>query len=394
MPSINDIVEITQELESKPVLILSEKCVAVRNRNSSCTRCIDACPAGVVDVRDNVLSIRFDGCVACQACCTACPTGALMPLQPMDADLMAQVADGMRTLEGTAVIACARISSRHEADPRTYAEVPCLCRVDESAIVDVVSEGADEVLLVDGGCRTCRYRDTRETTDIVVGGAKELLDIWGSGARVRRASAFPEACLLSERDRRRMKGESRRKFFGAARDDAKKAASVTLAQQLKLDEGKAAPTLRDMFALLGHRQTLPQFHARRQLDLMNALDRIGEPAPADEEITTRLWGKVTIDADTCTACGMCLMFCPTGALHAAPDEDARLEGCDALYEHWAAECTQCRLCEDSCLKNCLQVSDGLTPSQLIDFEPRSFRLTRRTDNGMFGAGFMSPRSRS
>ena len=40
MPNIGDIVDLIEALETKPVLVLDEKCSAVRNRNSKCRLCI------------------------------------------------------------------------------------------------------------------------------------------------------------------------------------------------------------------------------------------------------------------------------------------------------------------------------------------------------------------
>ena len=45
MPNIADIIEVAEELEDKAVIPASKRCVAVRNRNASCRKCIDACPA-------------------------------------------------------------------------------------------------------------------------------------------------------------------------------------------------------------------------------------------------------------------------------------------------------------------------------------------------------------
>ena len=84
MPNIADIIEVAEELEDKAVVPASKRCVAVRNRNASCRKCIDACPADAISVHNNVLSVDHKACVACGACTVVCPTEALIPVRPAD----------------------------------------------------------------------------------------------------------------------------------------------------------------------------------------------------------------------------------------------------------------------------------------------------------------------
>ncbi len=43
-----------------------------------CGFCVDACPMGVLEVKDNVATVvDEDSCIACGACMGACSTGAI-----------------------------------------------------------------------------------------------------------------------------------------------------------------------------------------------------------------------------------------------------------------------------------------------------------------------------
>ena len=99
------------------------------------------------------------------------------------------------------------------------------------------------------------------------------------------------------------------------------------------------------------------------------MTRLGNPEePAEPEMFTRIFGDVEVDAEKCSGCGMCVMFCPTDALRKSldkhPDEDR------AYMEFSAADCVQCNLCADACLKHCIEVIPVVSTAELFDFEPR------------------------
>ena len=69
---------------------------------------------------------------------------------------------------------------------------------------------------------------------------------------------------------------------------------------------------------------------------------------------------------------MCTVFCPTGALRKS--ELVPEEGEGSFLEFSAADCVQCNLCADACLKDCLTVSPIVATEELFDFEPRLIYL--------------------
>ena len=370
MPNLADIVEMAESLESKAVYIAADRCVAVRNRHSSCRKCVDACLADAVTVKNNKLEIDAGACVACGACTAVCPTEALIPLDPLDADLSAGIASAVTACEGVAVFACARMKARHVGDPDKYAVVPCLARMEESVLLALAARGVQDIVLVDGTCKTCKYRACVPGIDATVASANTLLAAQGSDVRVRRASEFPEVAL--SRDANKTYGAARRGFFtqagGTAKSAAKTAAEKTLAKMLGGSE-KKEQTLRERLRM-SDKGTLAQFSAERRMRVLDSMDALGQSVVP--EIETRLFGNVEIDLEKCSSCLMCTVFCPTGAIRKS--EDVPEDGKGNLLEFSAADCVQCNLCADACLKKCLTVSPVVSTQELFDFEPRIIQL--------------------
>ena len=91
MPNLNDIMEMVDALETKAVITAPTRCVAVRNRHSSCRKCADVCLADCITVDKNELEIDAGACVACGACIAVCPTSALVSVDPMEEELLSLI---------------------------------------------------------------------------------------------------------------------------------------------------------------------------------------------------------------------------------------------------------------------------------------------------------------
>lgn len=369
MANVADIVEIAGSLEKSPIVVVRDRCVAVRNRNASCMRCIDACPADAIEVYANEIHLSASACVSCGACAAACPTEALVAIKPSHADLLSSAAQAAVCNDGRAVIACARRAARREADPGLFAEVPCLAFVGEGLIVQLAAYGAGEVVLVDGVCPTCKHGACDQGIDRMVAYANELLGQTESPARVSRMAAFPDEVLASEAPA--SYGANRREFFSeavaAAKESALSAAKAAIRQELGIKEEADAIGERLRVGVGG---VLPQIDAPRHAGILDALDRLGWMP--DGNVETRLFGSVDIDVGKCNACGMCAVFCPTGALRR---DDAESPD-DPLHslEFQACDCVQCGLCADVCWKKALKLGDRVDAAELFDFEPRAFVL--------------------
>ena len=369
MPNINEIMQVAEALEKSPVVVLRDRCVAVRNRNATCRKCTAVCQVDAIYIAANEISLDAGMCMGCGACTSVCPTEALVPAVPTDAVLAESAANAAALRDGRALFACARIASKRLADPACYAEVPCLARMEESVLLDLVAHGVTQVAFVDGTCDTCKYRACVPTIDATVINANELLEAQGSDVRVQRVSEFPADVLIDSAEGKF--GSTRRGFFseaaGAAKETAMVAAKTTIEQEL----GYAAPEV-----AIGERLrvtadgSMPRLDMPRHNRTINAMDAIGLSVARD--IHTRRFGSVAIDMEKCNACGMCAVFCSTGALKR--DETDSASKPLRFLEFSACECVQCGLCADVCWKGALKLSDVVSTEQLFDFEPVVFDL--------------------
>jgi len=369
MPSLENIMQVAEALEKSPVIVVADRCVAVRNRKASCRKCMSACPVGAISVGLNEVAINATSCIGCGSCTSACPTETLVYVKPTNAMIREAALRSLRRNEGCAVIACARISSKRQADPECFAEVPCFSRIDEVLIVDLVAQGATSVLLVDGNCATCKNRIGLQAAFTAVDQAHALLQAHGSDIDITSITGFPEDMRVE--DTSEMYGSSRRGFFsdafGAAKDTAKTAAKTTIENELgyKIDERSIGERLR-----VGPDGKMPQITVKRHETALNALDAIGQPDSG--AIASRLFGTIDINTAKCNVCGMCVTFCPTRAL--MRDQPKNPSDRIRYFEFSAADCVQCGLCKDVCWKCAITLSNEVDAAELYDFEPRIFKI--------------------
>ena len=156
------------------------------------------CPGGSYGA--NTIAYQPLRCQHCEnpACVAVCPTSALVPMDPMPDDLAGAVAETTNAADGLTVIACARKAARNVGDPDKYAVVPCLARMEEELLVELVARGVPEICLVDGDCRTCKYRGAVPAIDDTVESTRALIEAMGSDAQITRTSEFPASVQVED----------------------------------------------------------------------------------------------------------------------------------------------------------------------------------------------------
>ena len=311
--------------------------------------------------------------MACGACASACPTNAISFMKPTDEELDNAVDEFRSGARGRCSGRVRSRSSHRAADVEATATVPCVSRLDTQALVGACARNDASLVVVDGGCKTCKYRFASRQFDI---------------SQKRRTSFVGMGCSFSHRTnpassssgcrQRRIAGRRRRlpPWVLHGNEGFRQRYRSRSRQYDRRKRAWHSPecpdSLRDILKV-DNDGNMPRIAPARHDALMEYLFEMGEPREGSS-VKTRLWGKVDIDETLCTRCGICSTFCPTGALSKVFGEaDGKKRPSIEGIEFRLADCVQCRLCEDSCMQKALRVSDEIPCDLILDLEPRLFK---------------------
>lgn len=393
MSIIDSIAAMLGSIESDKIAVHEERCISVRNRNAGCLRCVEACTSGAIAYCDNELTVKPDRCIGCGTCATACPTCAIEIRKPSDEELTAQIKQAIARSKGHPIIACEAAMRAVEAqsekdrarrfggkrlqapcyDAGQIVEVPCLGRIDESALVGTAAYRAFDVTLVCGKCESCPHEPGGKMLREVVQSSRNLLTAFGSSMPIEVVDALPDRALLhdetlpSAAQAEAAGGVSRRDFLRGAKDGSANAVSAALAQEAAAYLGEEAP-VPVAYRKVGADGTLSHFVPLRRVRLYNYLKHVGDPVA--DTVESRIIGAVSIDADRCSSCRMCAVFCPTGAIRKLDEDD--LFG----IIHRPSACMQCRLCERLCPQDAIKVESRVPIGQFMGKEAVCYAMKK------------------
>lgn len=308
-------------------LVQPSACAPVRHQNSSCRLCLDVCPVGAIAI-NGLLAVDPDVCVGCGICTAVCPNEALAQRRS-DVQLVAEAAAVAADAAGDVTFACARQPGSAGA-----VAVPCIGSLKDEVLLATIASGAGRIRLAGSACDGCAIAQGRELAERAAQRVNSLLGALGRDERVeittaRGSGAAPDSAAVRP-------ARNRRQFLGLAGHEMAAAVAV-MALPEEPEEGPRQ-WLEEHYIPV--RARLLAFALQRLLagHSIRLTDDVGSPAH-DVAIT-----------DDCTGCGMCVTFCPTGALQSQAATDGELR----ISFRWD-RCSGCNLCQETCYRQAIRV---------------------------------------
>ncbi|MDR0500453.1 MAG: 4Fe-4S binding protein [Coriobacteriales bacterium] len=378
MPDIINLIEALDNLSSIDIDVEPDRCVKVRNINAKCSRCAKSCTSEAIKVSDNKLYVEKSLCIGCGTCATNCPTSALSAKNPTNAEILELSIAIANTHDSSLVFTCSKFiqDNAHSFDTNRVVKVACLGRLNEAVLITLLASGINSIAIVHANCDSCQNTNGKTTMLAVLDNTEKLLCAWNQNLSISLLTEMPENLRLSKQIAKKnidSSGLSRREFFAQFKTGAKTIASELTASIMTTANTTDAQQPPQKVMKDG---TLPHFMPQEREVLLNSLSLLGNPTA--EQITTRLWGQIEIDIETCTTCQMCATFCPTGAITKFKETDDVTKNEIIGIEHYPAHCLQCRVCEDICLTNALKVNSAINLKHLINGTAERFVMRPQT----------------
>ncbi len=298
-------------------------CLVTRYRGSTCRSCLDACPASALTVSP-WLELDADACRSCGACAAVCRTGALALTHRSAA--MRHAFRLTAAGSPSATLACRCVEAARAEDAMCI--VPCLGTVSARDLIAAAALGIREIDLLSGDCRECPDAAAEAVLHIAVSTAEGTLAFLHRPFDVTRthtSGCQPQTSTSSP-------AVSRRGLLDYVARGLERAVVGGIAQR---DPERSIKSL--------HRQSAPPAAHRWLIeDLSTLRPRSGRSATT---LPASLPLAVVTVAQECDGCGLCVRYCPHGALQL----NASLPTADEL------RCTACGLCAEVCPTSSLLV---------------------------------------
>lgn len=157
--------------EKNLVHIDRKQCLRYLNKHSSCSKCLENCPAGAITCDGQDIKLDVLLCTGCGICMNIC-ANPVFHLTDIDPSSIIKAADDNEQI----TISC----SGKDAD----LQVPCLGFMNEAVLLRMASEGR-EIVLDTSSCRTCDYTTAHGSISGYVDAANSVLTYFNNGKQIK-----------------------------------------------------------------------------------------------------------------------------------------------------------------------------------------------------------------
>jgi len=330
----------------------ARSCLPQRFAGLQCSACVDACPVGILSLRNDGWELRT-GCTGCGRCAAACPTSAL-------------VIDGFSidpAIQGPIAVDCQRVPAADS--PPGAIRIPCLGGLKTSQMLKLANHGGAE-LLDRGWCRDCPSGGPELPWGARLAEANILLEAVDTPLEQRLAARLEplpvRRRLPDSSDPANQQPVSRRAFFTQIAGHTADALTGSPAKQDVDTTDSPRPD--------GRERIHPSERVATLAELARMSRHTGHPLPA------RLFPSVRIGPN-CQNHAVCARACPTAALHVVAS------GACTGVSFDASICIACGECARICPEQAVEFN--ATGNGSIPREP--LQLTRHREAVCFDCGF-------
>lgn len=360
MTTIETIEKVSNTLAKSTIRLEPKRCSYIRNWNSKCKHCLNACQHEAIQRSLGHFKIDAESCTDCGACVASCPTSMFATGAPTMNQLVKQARISARENDGTASFICAQHAEEMSADTTRIVVLPCLNYLDEYLIVGLFAVGVNKVSLIRGDCTECAIDCGEPYFDEVVRSARSMLEAWSIARKIETLEKPPQHLRLKKSKHAHVAtiGSDRREAFkqGAGSFMGWVSRTVDEAVGKVVDEPveKEDP---DKQIIVKLDEVFPP-ETYRSVRMLNMLDHLGS-RPYGATIESRFWASIDIDENRCRHCGMCAEMCVTRALKAGTAEDGT-----SWLAFRPSLCVNCGLCRDSCLTHSMVYTNRVLADDL------------------------------